>query len=109
MAKPTPDTATVSDPPTPPRTTMSIIELAIRLVAAIGCDKDAPTPHDYGVLVSNLCMLRTNCPPALWGEELWDYLAMPDDVHPEKFAFLNNTIHYGYLANKLDELYEKHC
>lgn len=89
--------------------TKSIIEVAIHIVDAMGCDKDAPTPHDYGVLVSNLIMLRTNCPPPLWDEELWNYLAMPEETPPAKYEFLTKTIHSKYLTDKLDELYEKHC
>ena len=96
--------------------TKSIIEVAIHIVDAMGCDKDAPTPHDYGVLVSNLLMLRTNCPPPLWDEELWNYLAMPEDYSPSdpakhlpaKYSFLANTRHYPMLMQALDELYEKH-
>lgn len=88
---------------------LSVIEIAIRIVSAMGCDKDAPTPHDYGVLVANLVMLRNNCPTTLWNEELWDYLAMPEEVHPEKYAFLTKTHHTQLLTNKLDELYEQHC
>jgi hypothetical protein len=89
--------------------TISVIEVAIHIVSAMGCDKDAPTPHDYGVLVSNLIMIRTNCPSTLWNEELWGYLAMPEDTPPAKYEFLTRTLHTQLLTKKLDELYEKHC
>ena len=85
---------------------MSIIEIAIRIVAAMGIDKDAPTPHDYGKIVANLIMVKNNCPTTLWNEQLWDFIAMPDEKLPEQYAFLAKTAHYKTLFDTLDALYE---
>lgn len=86
---------------------MSIIEIAIFLVSEMGIDKDAPSPHDYGKIVANLVMLRTNAPSTIWGEELWKFLAMPTEVLPPEYAFLRNTRHYELLTEALDSIYER--
>ena len=60
-------------------------------------------------------MIRTNCPADKWDENLWKFLAMPEDYSPSdpakhlpaEYEFLAKTHHYPLLMQALDEIYER--
>jgi hypothetical protein len=73
---------------------------------------DAPTPHDYGRIVSNLAMLKMNAvgyDAAKW-EALLDHVTYPDDnPFPEGLFLLpkEELYHYNLLLGAMDNVYDK--
>lgn len=93
----------------------SIIEQAIWMIGELGIDKDKPTPHDYGRLISNMAMLKINAVPLKDFDAKWEMLLQnvmyPDDRDFPHDLFLiskNDNVHYKLLLDAIDDIYQKY-
>ena len=100
--------------PTPPR---SLIEQAIWIVKELGIDADKPAPQQYGLLVTNLFMLKQAAThdlglselPSQWGA-LLDHLMYPDHNPFPQEMFVGSPDelkHYAKVIATIDALYNE--